>query len=70
MPNPAVRFLWSRAIAKGVKSGIVALIGLIGVAKLAVWGITIDQTALAAAVIGALGTLRNWLKQTKGMAWL
>ena len=69
MPN-LVEFLWGRAIRKGVVQGLMALIGLVGVSKLAAWGITLDQQALAAAVIGALGTLRNYAKVKLGWTFL
>lgn len=68
-PNP-IKFLWTLAISKGIKRFIASLIALVGVSKLSRWGITIQQDALAAAVIGGLEVLRNWLKVKQGVSWL
>lgn len=70
MTNPIVEWAWQIGVKKGVVSGIAALIGLVGVSNLASWGISIDQTALAAAAIGAIGTLRNFLKVKQGWKFL
>lgn len=62
-------FLWQIALRKGIVAGVKALLATYG-ANLAGAGITIDQQAFVAFLVGLLEALRNWLKQKKGIKWL
>ena len=62
-----MKFLWRIALRKGVVSGVSAAVALIGLSTLKHWGIQVDQAALASAAIGALATLRNYLKVKRGL---
>jgi len=62
-------FIWKIALKKGVTKAIQGAIGAYGT-NLAGFGITIDQAALIGAIIGALETLRNYLKHKKGVKFL
>jgi hypothetical protein len=70
MTNPVTEWLWSIALKKGVVAGVTALLAWVGTDALRNFGVTVDPAVLVVGLIGALTTLRNWLKVRWGWAWL
>lgn len=65
-------WLVGRGIKKGVKSAVVALVGIIGAAKVS--GVEIDQQKfelwLSTAAIGIATTALNYIKVRFNISWL
>ena len=69
MTNPVVEFLWSKAIQKGVVGAVTAFLGTFAV-NASGGDLEITTRVLVTAVIGALTTLRNFLKVSRKISWL
>lgn len=67
-PQP-LDWLWSLALRKGMTRFVQTFLAAYG-STLAGAGITIQQDALIAALVGLSEVLRNYLKVKKQIAWL
>lgn len=61
-----MKFLWRIAIRKGVATAVKTVLAVVGVATLQNWGISVNQAVFCSAVVGAIETLRNYLKVKHG----
>ena len=62
-------WLFRVAAKKGIQKAIQTFLAAYG-SHLAGAGITVDQSALIAALVGLLEVARNWLKVKQGVKWL
>lgn len=64
-----LQWLWTLAAKKAITRVVQTFLAAYG-SHLAGAGITVDQSALIAALVGGLEVLRNWLKVKQGIRFL
>jgi len=64
------KWLWSVALKKGLKRGVQAVLAIIGMERIATYGVSVDPVVMTAGVYALLEVARNYLKNKQGWGWL